>query len=132
MRTLRTVVAAGMLGVVGLCGCGPEEKATGTVIGKVSYSGEPVHSGTLNLISKTGAASMVKITDDGSFQFDAPVEVGEYTAYLLPPVPEPHAPGAKVAPPKKFNIPPKFQDPATSNVKVEVKAGENTLTVSFQ
>lgn len=113
-------------------GCGPGEKETGLVSGKVTLHNAPVQSGALNLISKSGAACMTKINADGTFKIEAPLEVGEYTAYLSPPTPEPQAPGTKAPVQKKFEVPAKFQAPATSGATVTVKTGENSVTVQFQ
>ncbi len=133
MTTKRTVRTGGLLAAALLAaGCGAGAKPAGSVAGTVTYNGGPVHSGSLNLISKTGSATLAKIDDGGAFKVDAPVEAGEYKAYVTPPLPEPQAPGTRVAAPKKFEVPPKFQDPATSGVTVVVKAGTNDVTVDFR
>jgi hypothetical protein len=112
-------------------GCG-DSRPTGSLAGTVTYKGNPVQAGSLNLLSRTGAAAQEKLDESGAFKVDGPVEAGEYAAYLGPPVPEPQAPGARRAAPPKFDVPPKYQDPATSGVTVVVKAGTNTVPVEFR
>ncbi|MBN9517391.1 hypothetical protein J0H58_02555 [bacterium] len=132
MTRYRTAAAGWLIAAALAGGCGAGEKQTGTVTGTVAHNGAPVHTGTLNLISKTGAASMAKINDTGAFKLDAPLEAGEYKAYVSPPIPEPQPPGSKAAAPKKFEVPPKFQDPSTSGATVVVKAGANDVKVDFR
>jgi hypothetical protein len=131
MTTYRTVLA-GLLAATVAVGCGAGGKSSGSVAGTVTYNGSPVHSGSLNLMSKTGTAAQAKIDDGGAFKVDAPLEAGEYKAFVTPPLPEPQAPGTKAAAPKKFEVPPKFQDPGTSGVTVLVKAGTNDVKVEFR
>ncbi|MFO0797050.1 MAG: hypothetical protein U0804_06200 [Gemmataceae bacterium] len=107
-------------------------KPTGTVAGTVSYNGGPVHSGSLNLISTSGAAALAKIGDGGAFKVDGELPAGEYTAYVTPPVPEPLPPGANAAAPKKFEVPAKYQAPTTSGITVTVQSGSNDLKVDFR
>ncbi|QDU18236.1 hypothetical protein [Urbifossiella limnaea] len=117
--------------VVALVGCGGG-KPTGTVAGTVSYNGGPVHSGSLNLISTSGAAALAKIGDGGAFKVDGELPAGDYTAYVTPPVPEPLPPGTKAAAPKKFEVPAKYQAPTTSGTTVTVQSGSNDLKVDFR
>jgi len=112
-------------------GCGGG-KPTGSVAGTVSYNGGPVHAGSLNLISASGAAALAKIGDGGAFKVDGELAAGEYKAYVTPPVPEPLPPGTKATAPKKFEVPAKFQDPTTSGTTVTVKSGSNDLKVEFR
>ena len=115
-----------------LPGCSPGEKPTGTVSGTVSYKGAKLTAGNVNLISKGGSAAMAKIDETGHYQVDGAITAGEYTAYASAPLPEPQAPGTKVAPPKKFELPLKFRDPSTSGTTVTVAAGSNDLSIEFR
>lgn len=113
-------------------GCGKVGKETGTVVGKASYKGAPLAAGNLNFLSKTGSAAIAKVGAGGAFQVDGKLEAGEYKVYATAPQPEPQAPGAKASGPPKFELPPKFRDPASSGVTVVVKAGENDISVEFK
>lgn len=115
-----------------LAGCGPGEKPTGTVAGKVSYRGSPVTAGSVNFLSKTGAAAIARVDATGQFKVDGPLEAGEYRVYASAPLPEPQAPGTKATGPPKFDLPAKFRDPASSGVVVTVKAGPNDVPVEFK
>ena len=132
MTTYRAARAGWLVAAVLAAGCGAAEKPTGVVAGTVTVKGTPVHTGSLNLLSKTGAAAQARIDDGGAFKVGGELEAGEYRAYVSPPVPEPQAPGTRVTAPKKFEVPAKFQDPATSGVTVTVKTGTNDLTVDFK
>jgi hypothetical protein len=133
MTTYRTARAGWLAAAAVLAaGCGAGEKPAGTVAGTVTYNGAPVQAGSLNLLSRTGAAAQAKLGDGGAFKVDGELEAGEYRAYLSAPVPEPQPPGTRVAAAKKFEVPAKFQDPATSVTTVTVKAGANDLKVEFQ
>lgn len=114
-----------------VAGCGGE-KPTGSVSGAVSYKGAPVTAGSINFLSKTGAGAVAKIDSGGRFKLDGELEAGEYKVYATPPVPEPQAPGTKVAAPPKFEVPAKFRDPASSNTTVTVKVGSNDIPIEFK
>jgi hypothetical protein len=132
MIAFRRGRAGWLLAVLVAAGCGSGGKPTGTVAGTVTYNGGVLHSGVLNLISKTGAAAQAKIADTGAFKVEGEVEAGEYKAYVTAPLPEPQPPGTKVTAPKKFEVPSKYQDPATSGVTVTVKSGANDVKVDFK
>lgn len=131
MKRLLGATAASTLAVMAV-GCGVGGKSAGTVRGTVTYKGGPVHVGSLNLISVTGAAALAKIGDGGAFKVDGELPAGDYKVYVSPPEAEPQAPGSKSATPKKFEVPAKYQDPATSGVTVTVKSGANDVKVDFR
>lgn len=112
-------------------GCGGE-KPTGSVSGTVNYKGAPVTAGTINFLSKTGAGAVAKIDATGHFKMEGELEAGEYKVYATPPLPEPQAPGTKVAAPPKFEVPQKFRDPASSTTTVTVKSGANDIPIEFK
>ncbi|MCZ2342080.1 MAG: hypothetical protein LC104_09840 [Bacteroidales bacterium] len=132
MYWFRTISVGWLAAFLFVMGCGPGEKETGLLSGKVTLHDAPVQSGALNLISKSGAAALTNINADGTFKIEAPLEVGDYTAYLSPPTPEPHAPGTKAPALKKFEVPAKFLAPTTSGATVTVKTGENSVTIKFE
>ncbi|HEY1191646.1 MAG TPA: hypothetical protein VGE74_28695 [Gemmata sp.] len=108
------------------------DKPSGSVSGVVKYKGSPLAAGEVNFISKTGAAASAKIDANGQFKVANPMPVGEYRAYVAPPIPEPQAPGTKVTAAPKFELPAKFRDPSSSGVVVEVKSGTNDIPIEFK
>jgi hypothetical protein len=131
MTTMRVARAGWLALAMAAAGCGGKA-STGSVAGTVTYNGGPVSSGSLNLISSTGAAALAKIGDGGAFKVDGALAPGEYKAYVTPPVPEPLPPGTKASAPKKFEVPTKYQDPTTSGTTVTVAPGANDLKVEFK
>jgi len=113
-----------------LFGCGG--KPAGTVSGTVKYKGNPVASGSVNFYDgKTGNASQATLNESGKFTFPGTLAAGTYKVYVSPPVPEQLPPGQ--APKKlKFDLPPKYQDPAQTPVSKEVKAGPNDITIDLE
>ncbi len=112
-------------------GCGGGAKPTGTVMGQVTYDGQPLNVGSINLISSMGSAAQAKISEGGAFKIEGTLDAGEYKAYLSSPKPEPVAPGTKLKATDKFDVVPKCLDPNTSGTKVTVKSGENKVTIEF-
>jgi len=112
-------------------GCSSGTKPAGTVMGKVTYAGQPLNVGSINLISSAGGAAQAKIGDGGTFKIEGTLDAGEYKAYLSSPKPEPVAPGTKPKATDKFDVVAKCLDPNTSGAKVTVKSGENNVTIEF-
>jgi hypothetical protein len=121
-------VAAALLFILG---CG---QPTGEVSGKVTYKGEPVTEGSVGLRMKSkGIAQDAKLDGSGTYTMPAPLPVGTYQAYYVPPTVEPQDPKIKAPPPKiKSVVPKKHQDAQTSGVSVEVKTGKNDITIDFK
>lgn len=111
-------------------GCG-SEKPAGTVTGRVVYKGTPVTAGSVNFLSRTGAAAQAKLNEVGEFKVDGELEAGEYTVYASPPIPEPQPPGTKAPRPLKFTVPARYLDPASSPTTVTIKPGSNEIPVQF-
>jgi hypothetical protein len=81
--------------------------------------------------SASGIAATAKI-EAGKFALESPLEVGSYSVYVSPPVPEPRDPS--LGPPSPLpwvHIPPKAQDPMTSGITVSVAPGPNEVTVEL-
>lgn len=118
--------------LLALCiiGCA-EEKPSGLVSGTVKYKGMPLRSGNINFLSTTGAAAIARINDSGDYTVEGSLPAGEYRVYVTPPVPEPGPPG-KVVLPKRFDLPSKFQDPATSGETVVIKEGVNNTALELK
>lgn len=122
-------LCAGLLSAASFTGCGSgkDVKPTGKVSGKVTVQGQPVVKGTVTFEMKTGGTAMSSQLDPtGSFAIADPVPVGNYTVSVTPPEPSPDdaaTPGGGVA--TKANIPQKYRNTSTSDLTMDVKAGDN-------
>lgn len=85
----------------------------------------------MNFLSTAGAAAIARINDSGDYTVEGSLPAGEYRIYVTPPVPEPGPPG-KVVLPKRFDLPSKFQDPATSGETVVIKEGVNNTVIELK
>jgi hypothetical protein len=116
------------LAAVALAGCA-DSKPTGSVKGKVVYKNATVMAGMVNFDARAKGIAATARIDGGEFTFPEPLEAGTYAVYLLPPPPEPVDPSKGKARTSVSNLPKKAQDPSTSGVTAEVKAGPNDLTI---
>jgi hypothetical protein len=113
-----------------LAGC--TGKPTGVVSGTVKYKGAPVTAGVVYFYDPTtGQAAPGQLDDSGNFKLDAPLLAGTYKVYLNPPIPEQLPPGQAPKKAPRFDLPPKYQDPAQTPVSKEVKAGANTIPIDL-
>lgn len=107
----------------------------GEVSGTVTFQGEPVSEGVVNLFSdQTGIATAAPLGSNGSFSVPGGIEIGEYAVHITPPVVD-VAGGVDPPPEEKSypNIPEKYRDPATSGLKVTVEEGkENVFSFDMQ
>ncbi|QGQ22025.1 carboxypeptidase regulatory-like domain-containing protein [Gimesia benthica] len=114
-----------------LVGCSQspsDDKQRSGVTISISFAGEPVTTGSVNLEnSETGESGGGELNADGSVTISN-IVLGNYTVTILPPDPDP-VPPEPGQPAKKMevykNIPEKFRNRKTSPLKVEVKDGEN-------
>ncbi|AWM38352.1 hypothetical protein GobsT_35180 [Gemmata obscuriglobus] len=107
-----------------VAGCS-SQKPTASVSGTVSYNGKPQTVGSINLISDTGSGGQAILSENGAFKIEGPLDATEYKVFLQPPVPGQLPPGTKQPPAAKFNLPPKFQQPNSSGVRITLKQGTN-------
>lgn len=118
-----------VVAVFGLSGCSSGEvpDPTASVSGKVTFQGAAVSEGMVNFYdSKRGNAASVKLGADGSYSIES-VVLGDYGVFITPlPVEVPND-ATKPAPPQAdpANIPAKYRDVKTSDLKTAVKAGSN-------
>lgn len=111
-------------------GCGPAAKPVGTVSGTVKHKGQPVTAGVVNLFDKaTGSAATANLDSSGKFTLGAPLQTGNYSVSVTPPIPKQLPPGSPPEPQVEFTISLKYQDPSQSDIKKEVKVGANTLDI---
>jgi hypothetical protein len=142
VRVMRSLAFIGAcFGLTFLMGCGGGDAKKATISGKVTYKGAPLAGGTLKLVPTSGGSSYpVYIKPDGAFQVtDAPVgnmqvaieSTGSGTGAttdstkMAPPA----GGGRPVATPAPSNgpvIPARYNNPKTSGLTWDVKAGRNS------
>ena len=111
--------------LVAIAGCS-NGKPTSTVNGTVKLNGKPQNVGSVNFLSKSGAAALAELDENGNFKVETPIEATEYKVYLGAPIPGQLAPGTKPSTPAaKFNVLPKHLDPQQSSVTITLKPGAN-------
>lgn len=139
-RLLWALLSAALTVVVGLSGCGP---SAGAIKGKVTYKGKNLPSGTVTFIGAQNDVVSSPIAPDG--MYDIPkVSVGVAKVSVSVPV-APQVPGGMKMDPAKMKggadptggtgtapaapvlprvpIPPHYQNPDTSKLTFDVKAG---------
>lgn len=112
-------------------GCGPK-KEIGNVSGSVKLDGQPLNEQAKVVIhfqnETTGQGNGAFLNPDGSFKVNS-LEVGNYmiaiTADIVPAM-EPDDPL-----PVKTNIPERYSDCYTSDLKFNVLKGENTFDIEL-
>jgi hypothetical protein len=114
-------------------GCAGSEA---TVTGKVTIDGEPAKSGTVTFYADgTGPAATGNIESDGRYSLstgtDKGLPAGSYIAAVaVVEVIQPADPRSEPIP--KLLSPEKYQVPATSDLKVEVKPGANDVPLELK
>ena len=114
-----------------MAGCGSGDgKPSGSVSGRITFQGQPVTSGVVNLMSqKLGAGASAPLGDDGKYRLADSLELGDYKVMVTPPPPPPPRPedGPPKPPPAAANIPKKYRTEATTDLSATVKSGSNTF-----
>jgi hypothetical protein len=115
--------------LVFLAGCGAP---VARVSGVVTYKGAPVTAGSISFNMKgKGIAQDAKLDAKGAFSMSAPMPVGTYHVYYVPPTPEPQDPRKGPAPEIATVVPEKYQDLQTSDLSFSVNAGKNDIPISL-
>jgi len=128
-RLTNTILPAVIIFCAGACN---SSDPRGSVIGKVTYNGESIDGGELNIISKAGVAATSKIDAAGAYRIEGALKPGEYSVYVNPPMPPQLPPGTPIPPAPEFKVPARFRDPRLSGVTITIKPGKNDIPVQFQ
>ena len=128
---------AGFLGLVAIVfsvsGCGTKD-AKVTIRGTVSYKGQPLSSGMLQLVGRNGAPpSAASIQKDGTFIM-TDVAVGEVSASILATPISKDRTGAKTTSNPKItpaDLPEKYQDPEKSGLKYTITPNSCELDIKL-
>ena len=117
--------------VAGCSGGSGRQVPTGKVAGTVTYKGKPVGNAAVFLVdSGQGAGGGSTLSAEGQFTLEQPIPVGTYKVFLGPMVEESADGQPKESTPPK--VPAKYLKDASSDVSVEIKEGENELTVELK
>lgn len=122
---------AGRLLVTGLCliliaasGCGGgHSKKTGAVSGTVTVNGSPLAVGFVSFEDQTRGLGGSATVKEGAYQFDSPLNVGNYKVCVQPPSLSPMA--APATEPASSVIPDRYRQFDSSTLTVTVVEGVN-------
>lgn len=107
------------------CGGGDGKKATGTAKIMVTYGGQPVSEGAVQLVvAGSGMGAYGQLDASGTVTL-ADVEVANYTVVVTPPPPPDPVPGSPATVKDYPNIPQIYREQKTSPLKAEVKPTSN-------
>ena len=123
LARLAAVAAAGW--GFAAAGCGPDGKPMGTVAGRVTYKGQPVTEGEVEVVNTDFAVgAIVRLDATGRFEVDVPVPAGVYSVAVAPP---------RFVEGKTFpNIPRRARALATSGLTVTVNPGKNEADIELK
>jgi hypothetical protein len=137
------LIATAFVFLIALPGCGRlVNKPKGKVIGKVTYKGEPVPSGTVTFYGPDNDASSAPIGQDGSYQASA-VPVGDVAVTVTTPQPGPTPQQAAKNPilvrknykgttEKSVTIPTKYGRPGSSGLRLTVSEGSQPYDIALK
>lgn len=112
-----------------LTGCGgaqAETKPLGTVTGSVALKGKPLTDCRVNFISEQGGTSAGgDLQTDGSFSLDGPIPAGNYSIFIT--MPEIFTPAQAQSKTGLSSVPSKYHSQSGTDLKADVKEGENDL-----
>ncbi|HMO83596.1 MAG TPA: hypothetical protein PKC18_01615 [Lacipirellulaceae bacterium] len=126
-----------LLVTAALCGCGGQESSQ--IRGSIAFQGRPLPGGAVNFhCRENGAAITARIDERGQFEANGAFIPGDYVVYVTPPTPAmPIAEDTSSTRPLRLNlssfpkIPVKFRSQITSDLTVQIKSGDNDLTLEI-
>jgi len=107
----------------------------GTISGTILLNGTPITSGQVVFSSSAlGVNLATNLTYEGNYQFKFPFPPGDYRVYLIPEDQSNIQPGpANEAPPDTLkNVPAKYRNESTTDLKATVVAGPNQKDFDLQ
>ncbi|QDV53967.1 hypothetical protein [Gimesia fumaroli] len=112
-----------------LAGCGgaqAETKSMGTISGSVTLKGKPLTDCRINFISEQiGSGAGGDLQSGGSFTLDGPIPAGKYSVFIT--MPEVFTPTQAQSKSGLSSVPKKYHSQSTTDLKADVKEGENNL-----
>ena len=124
------------------CGGGPDDadtRARGSVSGTVTIDGQPYAKGAvrLNSTATVGEVFGAELQEGGAFTLAEPIPVGSYKVTLTPPSVGPvKGEDGNMRPPTAEEmenpVPEKYRTPESSDKTVEIKEGDNPLTLDLK
>ncbi|WP_417748567.1 hypothetical protein [Rosistilla oblonga] len=120
------------LGLMLTLGCDDSDPRTGTVSGFVSLDDQPLGSGNILLLSESGASGGAELAADGTYTLSC--TPGKYLVAVMPIAVEVGPDGKPTDPQAAANvveIPMHYQDVGTSEIAIEVVAGDNDFHISL-
>lgn len=126
---LRWLFLAGC--VVGVSACGSAQPK-GSLSGTVTYKGNPIKQGQLQIFSQEVGIGAVAPIADGKFALEEPVPVGTYQAAVAPLFAPPDPTQPSTAQNRPLDIPLKAQNEKTSGLSVTIKEGANQAELALQ
>jgi hypothetical protein len=123
--------------VVSLTGCGNNKKKTNIVRGKVTFNGKEVPNGTITFFPENGPTASGEIQPDGSYTLttfktgDGAIE-GAYKVVIVAMQDQSNRLPEDRNPLPATIVPDKYTSIATTDLRAEVKAGENTFDFNLE
>jgi hypothetical protein len=120
-----------------LAGCGDDSSLEKhPVSGTVTFQGQPVQEGNVNFRNEQyGGGGVIDAT--GAFTVEGGLPAGTYLVYVTPPdiqIPPTFGKDGTPSPQAKEypNIPQKYRLPATSELSIDIKSGDNTVPIAME
>ena len=113
-----------LLGMIAAVGCSGSAESGGLVAGKVTVDGKPVSGADVRFENiDLGVGVTCTLQSDGTFKSETTIPEATYTISLSPSASghQPGASGLPTIPKLPGNVPKKYSQPGTSDLKVEVK-----------
>jgi len=135
-RLVRGAGLAGCVVALALAGCSSGPKL-GLVQGKVTYKGKPVPHGNVNFIPKAGPPASGEIGPDGTYRLttfrnhDGAV-LGPHTVVIVAIEKNAGKPVEAWNPLPPPIVPARYTSVATTDLRAEVKEGENTFNFDLK